>query len=82
MLRRKERVGLVAMTRDPLWRLRLKYEDSRGRCDLCTWQGIVGADIKVVPPLENELAPGEEPGVSFMLRCADPVACRERRVLG
>ena len=75
-------MGLVAMTRDPLWRLRLKYEDSRGRCDLCAWPGMVGADIKLVPPLENELSLREEHGISFMLRCADPVACRERRVLG
>ena len=66
------------MARDPLWRLRLKYEDSRGRCDLCERQGIVGADIKLVRPSEDGPPPREEQGVAFMLRCFDPAACRQR----
>ena len=67
------------MTRDSLWRLRLKYEHSKGKCDLCAWQGTVGEDIKLVPQSENELIQQKEQGLAYMLRCADPVACRERR---
>ena len=67
------------MARDLLWRLRLKYEDSRGRCDLCERQGIVGANIKLVTPSEDGPPPREEQGVAFMLRCADPIVCRRGR---
>ena len=67
------------MSRDPLWRIRLKYEDSRGRCDLCGRQGMVGADIKLVPPREDLPLLHEEQGIAYLLRCADPIACRRRR---
>ncbi|MCZ6788812.1 MAG: hypothetical protein O7D33_02530 [Chloroflexi bacterium] len=67
------------MARDPLWRIRLKHEDSLGRCDLCERQGIVGADIKLVTPAEGGPPPREEQDTTFMLRCADPAACRQRR---
>lgn len=67
------------MARDSLWRLRLKYEDSLGRCDLCERQGMVGADIKLITPSEKGPPPREEQGIAFMLRCADPATCRQRR---
>ena len=67
------------MASDRLWRLKLKYEHSRGRCDLCAWQGIVGDDLKLVPLRENEPLQREEQGIAYMLRCADPVSCRQRR---
>lgn len=66
------------MSRDSLWRLRLKYEHSKGVCGLCARQGIVGEEIKLILPQENEfLGPGER-SISYMLRCADPVKCRQR----
>ena len=38
-----------------------------------------GADVKLVPPPDNEPSWEEDRGISHMLRCADPVGCRERR---
>ncbi len=67
------------MSRDPLWRIRLKYEHSRGRCDLCGHQGIVGVEIKLVPSSEEMPSPREEQGLAFMLRCADPIPCQQRQ---
>ena len=67
------------MAPDSLWRLRLKYEHSRGSCDLCARLGTIGEDIKLVPPPDNEPSWEEARGISHMLRCADPVGCRERR---
>ena len=72
-------VPLIAMARDNLWLLRLKYEHSRGQCDLCARRGIVGDDIKLVQSLGEHSGRREEPGTSFMLRCADPLACRQRQ---
>jgi hypothetical protein len=67
------------MARDNLWRLRLKYEDSRGHCDLCARRGIVGDDIKLVESLGDHSGRREELGAFFMLRCADPIACSLRQ---
>jgi hypothetical protein len=69
------------MSPDSLWRLRLKYEHSRGHCDLCGRLGTVGEDIKLQPPPESDSSWEEERGIPYMLRCADPVACRQRRVV-
>ncbi len=69
------------MAPDSLWRLRLKYEHSRGECDLCSRLGTVGEDIKLVPPPESDLSWEKRRGTAYMLRCGDPVACRQRRGL-
>ena len=66
------------MPGDLLWRLRLKYEHSRGACGLCARQGIVGEDIKLIVPPENQFLATEGRGISYRLRCADLVRCRQR----
>ena len=69
------------MAPDSLWRLRLKYEHSRGQCDFCRRLGTVGEDIKLLLPPENEPSWEAEHGTAYILRCSDPVACRKRRGL-
>jgi hypothetical protein len=68
------------MAPESVSRLRLRYEDSLGQCNLCGRRGMVGADIKLVLTEQGEPSPREHRGTGFMLRCADPVACRQRRL--
>ena len=62
------------MPSDPLWRLRLKYEDSLGKCNICGELGVVGHDLKLVSDLEK-LSVEEPEDDSFVLRCTDPLLC-------
>jgi hypothetical protein len=62
------------MPSDPLWRLRLKYEDSRGKCHICGVLGIVGHDLKLTTDFEKLSTEGLE-NDSFVLRCTDPLRC-------
>ena len=68
------------MADESLWRLRLRYEDSMGKCDLCGQRGVVGADIKLVLPEVGLPSPREYRGTAFMFRCADPNSCRQRQL--
>ena len=68
------------MVGESLWRLRLRYEDSMGQCDLCGRRGVVGADIKLVLPELGLPSSREHRGTAFTFRCADPNSCRQRQL--
>jgi hypothetical protein len=75
----KSPFGRTTMSPESLWRLRLKYEDSLVRCDLCGQRGIVGTDIKLILPEQEEAIPKRPEGNDFFFRCANPIPCRKRR---
>ena len=75
----KSPFGRTTMPPESLWRLRLKYEDSLARCDLCGQRGIVGADIKLILPDQEESMPKGSEGKDFFFRCTNPIPCRNRR---
>ena len=59
-----------------LIRLRLQYEDSVGRCEVCRRRGLIGSTLKLFDdPVEAGIEYSAQ-DVTFHLRCADRADCR------
>ena len=58
-----------------LTRLRLQYEDSVGRCEVCKRRGLIGSTLKLFDdPVEAGIEPSIQ-DVTFHIRCADRADC-------
>ena len=63
---------------DRLLRLRLQYEDSRGKCDVCNQQGIVGSTLKLFDDANEAGVEHSNDATEHYLRCADRKGCNSR----
>ena len=63
---------------DRLLRLRLQYEDSRGKCDVCSQQGIVGVTLKLFDDADEAGVEQSNDATEYYLRCADRKGCNSR----
>ena len=63
---------------DRLLRLRLQYEDSRGKCDVCNQQGIVGFTLKLFDDSNEAGVERFDNAAEYYLRCADRKGCNSR----
>ena len=63
---------------DRLLRLRLQYEDSRGKCDVCNQQGIVGFTLKLFDDATEAGVEHSDDATEYYLRCADRKGCNSR----
>ena len=63
---------------DRLLRLRLQYEDSRGKCDVCSQQGIVGSTLKLFDDANEAGVEQSHDAAVYYLRCADRKGCNSR----
>ena len=63
---------------DRLLRLRLQYEDSRGKCDVCNQQGIVGFTLKLFDDANEAGVEHSDDATEYYLRCADRKGCNSR----
>ena len=63
---------------DRLLRLRLQYEDSMGKCDVCNQQGIVGFILKLFDDSNEAGVENFDNAAEYYLRCADRKGCNRR----